>query len=122
MIIIKIFVKSDKILKQDFNIRYKLNKITFFERKIWLPVLLFRDCDCCLDGSDESINVYFGVIDGQVVDNGSICDVACIDAEDADKKFKSLPSITSKAISEDEVVRMSSLDEDSVVLFCLWPF
>ena len=81
--------------------------------------MLFWDFDCSLDGSDESINVYFGVIDGYVVDNGSTCDVAWIEAEDADKKFKSLPSITSKTTSDDEVVRLSSLDEDSVVLFCL---
>ena len=73
-----------------------------------------------MDGSDASINVYFGVIDGYVVDNGSMCDVACIDEEDPDiNGFTSLPSITSKTTSDDEVVRISSLEVDSVVLFCL---
>ena len=80
------------------------------------------ECNSSLDGSDASINEYLGVADGNVVDNGSKCDVASIGAEDADKKFRSLPSITSNAISADEVVRDPSSDADSVVRFCLCPF
>ena len=75
-----------------------------------------EDCDDSLDGSDESMTEYLGVADG------SKCDVACIEEGDADKKFKSLPSITSNAASADEVVRVSSSELGSVVRFRLFPF
>ena len=81
-----------------------------------------EDFGWTLDGSDESITEYLGVADGRILDVCSRWDDACIEAGDADKKVKSLPSITSNAVSADDVVIDSSLDVDSVVRFFLCPF